>query len=93
MGADGNRQGVRRPGIRFMTHFIFRYRRENGVGGHSEELSMSSVKDRMGIVDDSVARNGGDMHGDGMFVGADRSRNIYLDINGEQQIGDTARSK
>ena len=79
-----------------MTHFIFRYRRENnenGVGGHSEELAMSSVKDRMDVVDDSVARNGGDMHGDGMFVGADRSRNIYLDINGERQIGDTARSK
>ena len=54
---------------------------------------MSSVKDGMDIVDDSVDRHGSDMHDDGMFVGADRSQNVFLDINGERQIGDTARSK
>jgi len=36
---------------------------ENGIGGHSEELAMSSKKDGTDIVDDSVDRNSGDMHG------------------------------
>ena len=47
----------------------------------------------MDVVDDSVDRNGGDMCGDGILMGADRSQNVFLDINGERQTGDTAKSK